>query len=291
MQKTKSHKAFSLIELSIVILIIGILVAGITQSSRLVKQFRLRTAQSLTTSSPVSSIKDLVLWLETSLETSFESGVENGSTLATWYDNNPQSSYKNNATASGTAKPAFTTNVFNNGIPSVRFDGSDDFMDFDGSVITKTNYTIFMVVKALNSSDNTFVGSHPASYGTNLALILSYTDSSANFLFDQYSNDLYCVGCFTTKTVLDATIHTARMSTTDGKGYWKNGGTSADASSSDSADKVELISYSNASLARSNNTYYNVDIAEIIMFSRALKTEERQSVESYLSQKYGIKIQ
>ncbi|MFM2200490.1 MAG: hypothetical protein RL769_545, partial [Pseudomonadota bacterium] len=40
------HQAFSLIELSIVILIIGILVAGVTQSSRLVNQIRLSTAQS-----------------------------------------------------------------------------------------------------------------------------------------------------------------------------------------------------------------------------------------------------
>lgn len=52
----KFQKAFSLIELSIVILIIGILVAGVTQSSRLVKQIRLASIKSMTLSSPVSSI-------------------------------------------------------------------------------------------------------------------------------------------------------------------------------------------------------------------------------------------
>ena len=36
-----NSKAFSLIELSIVILIIGILVAGVTSSSRLLKQMKL----------------------------------------------------------------------------------------------------------------------------------------------------------------------------------------------------------------------------------------------------------
>ncbi|MFM7621329.1 MAG: prepilin-type N-terminal cleavage/methylation domain-containing protein [Alphaproteobacteria bacterium] len=41
-------KAFSLIELSIVILIIGILVAGVTQSSRLIRQMKLLSAQSIT---------------------------------------------------------------------------------------------------------------------------------------------------------------------------------------------------------------------------------------------------
>ncbi|MFM7621060.1 MAG: prepilin-type N-terminal cleavage/methylation domain-containing protein, partial [Alphaproteobacteria bacterium] len=47
------NKAFSLIELSIVILIIGILVAGVTQSSRLVNQFRLTSARNITLSSPL----------------------------------------------------------------------------------------------------------------------------------------------------------------------------------------------------------------------------------------------
>ncbi|MFM2200772.1 MAG: hypothetical protein RL769_827, partial [Pseudomonadota bacterium] len=67
----KSPKAFSLIELSIVILIIGILVAGVTQSSRLVKRIRLLTAQNITNSSPVPTIKDLALWYESTLERSF----------------------------------------------------------------------------------------------------------------------------------------------------------------------------------------------------------------------------
>ena len=59
--KQKITKAFSLIELSIVILIIGILVAGVTQSSRLIKQMRLAMIKSMTLNSPVSSIKDLAV--------------------------------------------------------------------------------------------------------------------------------------------------------------------------------------------------------------------------------------
>jgi hypothetical protein len=38
------------------------------------------------------------------------------------------------------------------------------------------------------------------------------------------------------------------------------------------------------------STYYDGDIGEIIIFDRALKTEERQSIEKYLGQKWGIKI-
>ena len=67
----KKKQAFSLIELSIVILIIGILVAGVTQSSRLVNQFRINSLRQLVVNSPVNSIKDLSLWLETTQTESF----------------------------------------------------------------------------------------------------------------------------------------------------------------------------------------------------------------------------
>ncbi len=43
--------AFSLIELSIVVLLIGILIAGVTQGSRLIRQSKIKTAQNLTKNS------------------------------------------------------------------------------------------------------------------------------------------------------------------------------------------------------------------------------------------------
>ncbi len=65
MENNKSFfSAFSLIELSIVILIIGTLIAGVTQGSRLVRISKLRTAQNQTSTSPVSSIDGLALWLD-----------------------------------------------------------------------------------------------------------------------------------------------------------------------------------------------------------------------------------
>ena len=86
-----NKKAFSLIELSIVILIIGILVAGVTQSSRLISRMKQISVRSLTLNSPISSIKDLYAWYETSLESSFnEAETADGSTINNLYDLNPQ---------------------------------------------------------------------------------------------------------------------------------------------------------------------------------------------------------
>jgi len=54
--KRRNLKAFSIIEISEAILVIGILVAGFTKASRLVGESSLRMARNLTTSSRVASL-------------------------------------------------------------------------------------------------------------------------------------------------------------------------------------------------------------------------------------------
>ena len=133
----KLKRAFSLIELSIVILIIGILVAGVTQSSRLVRQIKIQSIRNLTTNSPIPTIKDLMIWVETSLEKSFiETEAQNNNPVSIWYDSNPTSIEKNNAIASSAVNyPIYIENVFNGVIPALRFDGVNDFFSFNSSAM------------------------------------------------------------------------------------------------------------------------------------------------------------
>jgi len=279
-------KAFSLIELSIVILIIGILIAGVTQSSRLIKQFRLKTAQNLTQSSPVSSIKDLVLWYETSMDGSIaDSEKEEGALVTNWYDINPQSAFKNNATqGTVTNQPSFRENVFNGAIPAVRFDGVDNFMTFDGTIVVGTNYTIFVVEQRRDgATDSYFISGTTQTLNNNL--ILGYRDTDT-ITQAHFANDLdFDISAYSTPI---PRIHTFLFNTTSGKSYWMNGGVNPDRS--EPTQTAALISYGGASIARYTTDYYNGDIAEIIIFTRALKTEERQAVETYLSKKYAITI-
>lgn len=282
----KKQTAFSLIELSIVILIIGILVAGITQSSRLVKQFRLKTAQTLTQSSPVHSIKDLMLWYETSMEGSIaESEAVNGLPVSTWYDYNKQNVNKINATSSSSARPFYTEDAINS-LPVLRFDGSDDLLNFDGSQLIASAYTVFIVEQrraALGSTDSPLMGGTTGSGRQNLHIL--YRDETT-FNFSDYANDLgYSIGSYTVPT---PRIHTCYQSTVDGRKYWLNGGTSAD--SADDTLTDTLTSYTASALGRYHTRFFNGDIAEVIIFTRALKKEERQAVETYLSKKYNIKI-
>lgn len=89
--RIKPNKAFSLVELSIVILIIGVLIAAAGQGIDLLQDARLTAARMLTQSSRVASLKGLSLWLETTSENSFSAAeAVDGSVVTSWNDINPQ---------------------------------------------------------------------------------------------------------------------------------------------------------------------------------------------------------
>lgn len=129
--QTKSLKAFSLIELSIVVLIVGIIVAGVTQSTSLVRKMRLSTAKSLTASSDIASIPNLTTWLETTKDESLiDSEEDDGDTISVWYDINPQQTLKNNAqqlSATSNLHPTYISNCIKN-LPCLNFNGSTTYI-------------------------------------------------------------------------------------------------------------------------------------------------------------------
>lgn len=67
-----SSKAFTLIELSAVIVIIGILIAGLMETTGLVKKSKIAVAQNLAKASAIAVITNNALWLESIFESSFK---------------------------------------------------------------------------------------------------------------------------------------------------------------------------------------------------------------------------
>jgi prepilin-type N-terminal cleavage/methylation domain-containing protein len=282
----KSVTAFSLIELSIVILIIGILVAGVTQSSRLVKSMKLMTARNLTLSSPVSSIKNLTMWYEATLEKSIdEAERQDGIEVSKWYDITPTSVTKNDATQVTLAnRPKYTDGMIN-GLPALKFDGSTDYFDFNGSLLVGTEYTIFIVEQRRSNADSWMFGG--SSYGLDMCLHIGYY-GGVNLRHAQFAdtpNDcLNCVAAYSTPT---PRLHIVRLSSVDGRRYYLNSSTP---SFQTPAVKQFLVSYNNAFIGRFGGGYFNGDIGEIIIFTSALKAEELSSIQNYLAKKWGIKI-
>ncbi len=78
MKTTKNNKlAFSLIELSAVILVVGIFVIGVTKGPRIMSETKIKSASSLTKSSTVASINGLALWLDTTDQNNISAGTIN----------------------------------------------------------------------------------------------------------------------------------------------------------------------------------------------------------------------
>ncbi len=145
-----SIKAFSLIELSIVLLIIGIILTGVTQGGRVISTMKLATAKSITQSSPVPSINGLIMWLEPTSDNSFL-GVEseNGKEITVWKDVNPQSSIKLDASSSGGAAGITYDASTVGGLPSIKFSGTTAKILTASPIASGFASTVFIVYKVI----------------------------------------------------------------------------------------------------------------------------------------------
>jgi prepilin-type N-terminal cleavage/methylation domain-containing protein len=299
----KKITAFSLIELSIVILIIGILVAGVTQSSRLVKRMNINSARTQTMSSPVNSIRDIVGWWEASLEESFGGNEpeedSNGGTdgVSVWYDINPHTTTKNNATsASTTNNPGYTqqSTTTINGMPTLEFNGSNQYLRFDGTSLANSNYSVFIVEqRTTGTGDYKYMLASSDNPGVQNQLLQIGYRNDTTLTWGQFANDYdITVASYTSPT---PRIHAAvfNSSATSPKIYFINGAQQTLNVNGSPTASQGLTSYTNATFGfygTGQNVYYKGNIGEIIIFNRALKTEERRSIEEYLSKKWKIKI-
>lgn len=287
MKKKSQCSAFSMVEISVSIIIITAIMLGIVKGQALFVRARLATARTLTQNSVVKDISDLAMWYETSLESSFLFNEErNVGSISVWQDNSGNPS-KNNAVQSTSGnQPKFYENIFNGAIPAVRFDGVDDFLTFDGSALIGTSYTV-LVVEQRRASSNlmSFLGGSNNSTSPN-NLQLGYRSNAA--ITHAHSTSILNDFTVSTYSVPTPAIHTFWFSISDGQKYWLNGGSTAD--DSNSGMTTALTGYAGAAIGRYISSYLSGDIAEIIVFKRALQTQERQMVETYLSQKFGITI-
>jgi prepilin-type N-terminal cleavage/methylation domain-containing protein len=280
---SKNKMGFSLIELSIVILVIGILVIGITKGSAIMAKAKLGSARALTSGSPVLQISDLFAWYEPVLESSFTAAnAFDGTTLTGgWLDNNPSKSAVNNA-ASGVVLPVYEEDGINS-LPTVSFSGAAR-MTFSSSYLNQKDYTIFVVeqkrlttavqrflnlgngagVNAFGYTTNTTVGGTTGAHTVNVPALVgtSYSSRILTFLTD--------------------------TSVTNGRIAFYNGtaGTGVSSATPITVGDTSMIGADGSAFANPYTGY----ISEIIIYNRALKADERNDIQEYLSKKYGIKV-
>lgn len=301
--KTCTSKAFSLIELSIVGLVISILIAGIVQSRVMVKKAKLANARTATVNSPVMSMGDLVLWYETTLEKSFgDLNVKDGVAVETWYDLNPDiETVRNNAFLDETHTyannpPTYKINAIS-GLPALSFDGIDDSFGFNGDGIVKSDYTIFVVEQrgpdAITSSNySLFIGGNPKSYsgspsGHSSVLGLGYLSHTKMTVAYYYAASNSNCAPYSEQTPL---IHSYTYNFNETKQY-TNGTDTLLAQEHNYSGMINQVNiFNNAAIGKYTNRYYQGNIGEVIIFKKYLKKEDRKSIERYLGEKWGIEV-
>ncbi len=276
--KSDFLSAFSLIEVSVVILIIGIFIAAIITSNSLLHKFRLRTAQSMTISSPINGIVDNVLWLESSLlESSLGKNFSNGDPVESWPDNSHNAQKPIiSAVLNG---PTYANTI--NYIPAVKFDNTSNINHLqinDASFLNGNDYTIFLLEKRISANsgvDNYLIGqdgSFALGYESDSSIIQSHGEGSSST--NQAS--IESLSSYSNKPKMITFTHSA----IEGNKIYINA-TLANENNSNEA-KTHLSGITSLAIGKG----YNGEIGEIVIFNRKLTTSERQEIENYLSKKW-----
>ncbi len=294
-KNTTKKLAFSLLELSIVLIIISALMVAVIKGSDLIDQARISSAAQKTADSPVLKINGLVAWFEPTLPNSFlDSEMSDGGGISTWNDssgNNPL--HKLSLTqATSTSRPLYSKNAINT-FPTLKFDGVDDFL---GTTIRfpYNSYQIFVVFRLLNNSTSLDIMStdtsglngliletqttgiirtlHRFPYGSTSSNSDSFLSPSGALSIDQNYVLSYSRNSISTASTLRLNGTTTMTSVTTRPGF--------------DATNVNLSVGSLMGVSR----YFNGYIAEIIIYNRVLSDQERDDIEQYLSDKYQITI-
>jgi hypothetical protein len=284
--KLGQRLAFSLIELSIVILVIGILVIGITQGSRIMNEAKLKSARALTMNSPIASISGLSLWMESTLEKSLDSSVADNGLVANWYDINPHNTKPNTATQSVDAnKPTYIAKGINS-LPSLRFFGnptSSVFASFDHLTIGDIDLsqsgqlTIFAVtsVNSLPAANNYIIG-HKSGWTRWRFGINQFQSNKGNI----------AVGgtwAINSPKIVSAIIYDSSIRLRLNGTQTNSGALTAGPFLQDNEVVIGGTEFTTAGAFSLDGT-----LGEVIVFNRALKDQEVIAVDTYLKQKWGL---
>jgi hypothetical protein len=231
---------------------------------------------------PVGPTIGLAAWFKADAGTAIDGGR-----LAQWQD---QSGHGRHAfQPMPAARPTVAANTLN-GKPVVRFDGTDDVLSFECPVNGLSGMTIFMVATAAKDLRTNDLGYHAAlhwgEFGPWGGIYLGPQQSSVAWRFGtgQFGN----VG-FWERPPSGTTLAVARKDGTRDELFVQSSLVQA------AKDKMPSIAHTGdvatigaGSQGRPPVRFFAGDVAEILVFSRAVTEVERDAIERYLRAKYGF---
>ena len=218
----------------------------------------------------------LSLWFNAE---SLAATLADGAAVAAWTDDSGNGRHALQATVAN--RPVFQTNVLN-GLPVVRFDGTSGVLGYDGAFLTNTDYTIFFVeARGSSKAPNHLFGGTDNRADRNLHI--GYRND-AQFTHAHYGRDYNMdVPAYSTPRFRLFSLHLDNTGATGRQTYTNGVFFGGDAQSN------VLLSYTDAQVGRyGGGTYYQGDIAEILMYDQYLDSAERNQVGYYLAERYGL---
>lgn len=299
----KKQQAFTLLELTIILVVTAIMTVGIFKGAGLVNSSKISVARSLTERSPVPKIDGLVVWYETSsLDSLLKSEASNNSTVTTWYDLNPASvALRENTLVAKTGAVKYVKNGINN-VPSLQFsskDGSATTLQLAAfSQGSTAQNTVFLVFKQhsrtyMLNNERWILDSHSSSsvsaigYADNPEVddVRSISTTSGSVAYSGSTNPpsfgdekSYIVAVYYDQAYTKAYVNDTNV--VAGGGYFN---------ATPGSNKITGLTI--GSLKNDSNTNRFVGlISEIIIYNRVLNREERKDIFTYLSKKYSIPV-
>ncbi len=213
-----------------------------------------------------TDISDLEFWVAANLGLS----LNNGDPVPTWPD---QSGNGRDATQGvGAARPTFITNAVN-GQPVIRFDGVDDRMGTGAFALVQPEH-IFLVIKMNADVVNDTV--YDGVAGNRMRMYRTGAPANRHVIFAGAANvgtiDLDLVAYHYITNLYNGAASSARLD-----------GVAAGAGNpgANNGGGVTLGGVGGAQTAA-------MDMAEFMVYSRALTDAERGQIETYLADKYGL---
>ena len=313
--KNNFKKAFSLIEISMVILIVGILIAGISKGIDMVYDMRLATARALTDKAPMFGMENLELWLETTSENSLATGTTSFTNVANpsdkkeigrWNDLNPtliNPNNKNHAVQGTLAYQPFYIQDGINGLPALLFDGVDDYIASITKFTIINNFTVF-VVGFPKASCTINVAAHQGTSGQKYIFYpqqgdIVYGGNNAassgvslceNFIAPVEHANNYMPYVISNQRVIKNPIQfTLKYSSGAPKLYINS--TDSYSGSASGKNIFPGLSFGGGRPGSygENYGYFKGFIGEIIVYSKDLNDADRKLIEAYLIEKWRIK--
>ena len=297
MIKRAPSKAFSFLEISVVIMIIGLLISAILTGSEVTASAKLVHARSLTQNSPVASISGLTLWLDTTSEKSFSKlESKEGAAISRWNDINPEASvsnYLSNSSGTTSEHPIYKETCIN-GLPCLYFNGTtNNKITSPKQMGIRTKYiSMFLVFTGSESATASYASSVFSSGGAwdgNSGAFILGTTANPNKYFSYNMPSTYGIQYRSCTPVAymnpkQEYVYGVIDDNSSSIFHYVNGvvANSVGSNSGVLTKTLGVVSIGNGS--------YQGNIGEVIIFTKALTANERKSVEQYLSKKWGIAI-